>query len=106
MRLELRIDTESGTLLRLVREFAEGLGWTLASEAPSAVCLLEPEDSGADGLLHLLTHVALSAAKAGIPTSEPLCRIRFGQGPASDVTLAVRIEDLAVGAPIGRLAGT
>jgi hypothetical protein len=98
MRLELRIDSENGTLLRLVHEFAEGLGWTLASEAPSAISLLEPEgDGGADGLLHLLTHVALSAAKAGVDPSEPLCRIRYRQGPASHVTLTVRINDFSVG---------
>jgi hypothetical protein len=81
-------------LLRHVREFAEGLGWTLASDAPSAINLVEPDEGrDPDHLLNLLTYVSLTAAQAGIQTSEPLCRIQYREGPASQVTLGLRIAE-------------
>jgi hypothetical protein len=43
-------------------------------------------------LLHLLTHVALSATKSGVEPSEPLCRVTFREaGAASEVTLGLKI---------------
>ena len=93
VRLELSVVSESGALLRLVREFAEGLGWTLTSITPSSITLREPEESGPERVLNLLTFVSLSTAKVGIDSSEPLCRIRYREGPASEVTLGVRITE-------------
>ncbi|HEX5110178.1 MAG TPA: hypothetical protein VFV95_17125 [Vicinamibacterales bacterium] len=96
MRLELTVVSQSAALLRLVREFAEGLGWTLASIAPSSITLREPEESPPERVLNLLTYVSLSAAKEGIDTSEPLCRIRYREGHSSEVTLGVRITEFDI----------
>ena len=94
MRLQLTVVSDSGPLLRHVRDFAEGLGWKLASDAPSAINLLEPEEGrGPDSLLNLLTYVSLSAAKVGVDSTEPLCRIQYREGPASQVTLGLRIAE-------------
>ena len=94
MRLQLTVISDSGMLLRHVREFAEGLGWKLASDAPSAINLVEPDEArGSDQLLNLLTYVSLSAVKAGVDSSEPLCRIQYREGPASQVTLGLRIAE-------------
>ena len=96
VRLELTVVSGSAALLRLVREFAEGLGWTLASFAPSSITLREPDESPPERVLNLLTYVSLSATKVGIDTSEPLCRIRYREGPASEVTLGVRITEFDI----------
>ena len=96
VRLELTVVSGSTALLRLVREFAEGLGWTLASFAPSSITLREPDESPPERVLNLLTYVSLSAAKEGIDASEPLCRIRYREGPASEVTLGLRIIEFDI----------
>ena len=94
VRLQLTVVSDNGMLLRHVREFAEGLGWKLASDAPSAINLVEPDEGrGPDQLLNLLTYVSLSAARAGVDPSEPLCRIQYREGPASQVTLGLRIAE-------------
>jgi hypothetical protein len=96
MRAELTVVSQNESLLRLVREFAEGLGWTLGSAAPSAISLLQPEPEetrGPDHLLNLLTYVALNAVKTGAGSSEPLCRIRYREGHAWEVTLGIRITE-------------
>jgi len=92
--------SQNGSLLRLVREFAEGLGWTLESSAPSAITLVQPQQTnGLDHLLNLLTYVALAAGKTGVDPGEPLCRIRYRQGQAlSEVTLGLRITEFDLGA--------
>ena len=93
MHLELTVVSASGTLLNLVREFAQGLGWTLGSDAPSAIHLIGPKERGQDQLLNILTYLSLSAAKAGVEPGEPLCQIRYREGAASAVTLGLRIAE-------------
>jgi hypothetical protein len=93
VRLEFTVVSHSATLLNLVRDFAKGLGWTLGPDAPSAVSLIEPSEPGHDQLLNLLTSVSLSAAKAGVDPGEPICRVRYRQGPGSEVTLGLRIAE-------------
>ena len=92
--MEMTVTSQNGTLLRLVREFAEGLGWVVGPPAPSAITCRRPENTGSpDDLLNLLTYVALSATKAGVDPSEPHCRIKYRQGEASEITLGIRIAD-------------
>jgi hypothetical protein len=95
----MTLTSQNGTLLQLVREFAEGLGWMADPAAPSAIICRRPENTASpDDLLNLLTYVALSATKAGVDPSEPLCRIVYRQGEASQVTLGIRIADFDLSA--------
>ena len=54
-------------------------------------------DNDDQKLLELLTHVALSATKAGVDVGEPLCHVTYRhQGVTSDVTLTLRIADVRI----------
>ena len=45
----------------------------------------------------MLTHVALSAAKAGVDVAEPLCHLTYRHsGVTSSVTLTLRIAELRI----------
>jgi hypothetical protein len=83
--------SQNQRLLGLVRDFAVGLGFTNEPGPPSQVAVSLPEVS--DGtLLHLLTHVALSATKAGVEPGEPLCQVSFQEaGATSEVSLGLKI---------------
>ena len=99
MQIELEVVSHNEALLRLIREFAEGLGWTLGPKVPSGISLRQTEDSaGANHLLNVLTYMALSAAKTGGDASEPLCRIRYREGHASAVKLGIRIAEFDLSA--------
>ena len=91
MRMLITVGSQNERLLGLVRDFAVGLGFTNEPAPPSQVAVSVPEASD-ETLLHLLTHVALSATKAGAEPGEPLCRITFREHrAASEVTLGLRI---------------
>jgi len=85
------VDSQNKRLLGLVRDFALGLGFADEPGPPSQVAVSLPQASD-ETLLHLLTHVALSATKAGVEPDEPLCRVTFQEhGAASEVRLGLRI---------------
>ena len=91
MRMLITVGSQNQRLLGLVRDFAVGLGFTSEPTSSSQVALSVPEASD-ETLLHLLTHVALSATKAGVDPDEPLCRVTFQEHrAASEVTLGLRI---------------
>jgi hypothetical protein len=84
------------TVRGLVADFARGLGCDVHSEAGAAADGLHIQlgDPG-DVLLELLDYVALSATKAGIDLSEPLCRITYRRrGAPAQVQLDLRIIDI------------
>ena len=94
MTAHLAVLSGNGVVLKLVSDYAHGLGCT--SESTS-----EPEGSGVRiamsndevGLLDLLTQVALGCAKAGLEVNEPVCVLTaHGAGAASQVRLALRME--------------
>src|SRR5688572_5998905 len=91
MRMLITVGSHNERLLGLVRDFAIGLGFTNEPAAPSEVTVSLPQASD-ETLLHLLTHVALSATRSGAEPGEPLCRVTFQEHrAASEVTLGLRI---------------
>ena len=93
MTAHLTLESRNQTLLRLVSDFAHGLGSEVDRPPGSgggAIRIALPESS--DDLLELVSHIALSATKAGIALDEPICRVTFRHANApSAVTLALRI---------------
>ena len=89
----LTLESKSEVVLRYVADFAHGLGCAVDTPPDShggAIRMALPESS--DSLLELLSHVALSATRAGVDISEPLCRVTFQHDQApSVVTLGVRL---------------
>ena len=100
MTIQLLLVSQSDALLRLVREFAEGLGCGVGVQAtsPTDVRVRLPEEAGADLLLHLLSYVALSAVKLGLDPSEPRCRVHFREPKAAAaVTLGLSVSAIDLG---------
>jgi hypothetical protein len=49
------------------------------------------------GLVELLTHVALGATRAGVDIAVPICHVTYRhEGATSDVTLSLRIADVRI----------
>jgi hypothetical protein len=95
----ITVDSQNERLLGLVRDFALGLGFTDQPGLPSQVAFSLPRASD-ETLLHLLTHVALSATKSGVEPGEPLCRVTFQEdGAASEVMLGLRIASFDLQSP-------
>lgn len=89
--MRVTVVSQSERLLGLVRDFAVGLGLASEPGPPSHVAVSLTQGSH-ETLLHLLTHIALSAAKSGVETSEPVCRVTFHEpGAASEVSLGLKI---------------
>ena len=87
----MTVTSQSERLLSLVRDFALGLGFASEPAPPSQVALSVTQASD-ETLLHLLTHVALSATKSGVEISEPVCGVAFQEpGAASEVKLGLKI---------------
>ena len=101
MIASLTLVTRNDLVLSLVADFAHGLGCTVDNVPPfkRRIKINMPDSPDSDDMLiELLTHVALSAAKAGVEVTEPLCYLTCRHGAAaSDVTLALRIEEFAIG---------
>jgi hypothetical protein len=77
----ITVDSQNERLLGLVRDFALGLGSPTNLGRPRksrSACRRHRTRT----LLHLLTHVALSATKSGVEPGEPLCCVTFQEdGP-------------------------
>jgi hypothetical protein len=96
MAVFVTLVSENDLILRLVYEFAHGLGCPvdigLMSSGHSIRIEVDDDDRN---LVELLTHVALSAAKAGVDVTEPLCHVT-SRGATSDVTLTLRIAEFRI----------
>jgi hypothetical protein len=100
MKVQLTVRSASELVLHLVSDYAKGLGYAVGDgEAftPRGVRITMPDVE--QGLVELLTHVALSATKAGVDVGEPLCEVVCHHGGASsDVRLALRLTELRIDA--------
>lgn len=100
MIVQCTLASESHALLKLAREFAEGLECEVdvrATPHPDVRAQL-PEAAGADLLLHLVSYVALSAVKLGLDASEPQYRVQFHEPKAAGtVTLTFSVSAIAFG---------
>jgi hypothetical protein len=97
MIASLTLVSENDLVLGLVGDFARGLGCVVDAASPGGRRIRIGMPDGDDILIELLTHVALSAAKAGIEPSEPLCYLTCRHGSvSSEVTLGLRIEEFAI----------
>jgi hypothetical protein len=100
MTVYLTLISGSNLILHLVSDFARGLGCTVdvLSEPPHHGIRIEVPDTG-HTLVELLTHVALSATKAGVDPGEPLCQLtQRHAGASAEVRLAVRIAEFSIDA--------
>ena len=98
MLVHLIVVSGNDLVRRLVSDFAHGLGCTVDAVTTTmgvGVRIGLPDIEHA--LLELLTHVALSATKAGIDVTEPLCEVRYHRGRAStQVRLALRLSEFGI----------
>lgn len=96
MTVFVTLITESELLLRLVSDYARGLGCDVDGASPARGSIrIEVDDDRS--LVELLTHVALGAAKAGVAVSEPLCQVTYRHaGVTSDVILTLRIAEFRI----------
>ena len=96
MTVFVTLITESELLLHLVSDYARGLGCDVDGANPAGGSIrIEVDDDRS--LVELLTHVALSAAKAGVDFAEPLCHVTYQhRGVTSEVTLTLRIEEFRI----------
>jgi hypothetical protein len=98
MTVHLTVISGNDLVIDLVRDFAHGLGCgveTVPALAVRSIRITVP-DAG-HVLVELLTHVALSATKAGIDVSEPLCQVTCQHsGVASEVRLAIRLAEFRI----------
>jgi hypothetical protein len=98
MTVFLTLTSGNDLVLRLVSEFARGLGCAVdtASTTANHRIRIEVPDTG-HTLVELLTHVALSATKAGIDLTEPLCEVASRHvGASSEVKLAFRVAEFSI----------
>ena len=98
MTVSVTLVSENDLVLRLVRDFAHGLGCPVDMTPMSSGRSIRIEvDDDDHSLVELLTHVALSAAKAGVDVAEPLCHVTYRhRGVTSDVTLTLRIAEFRI----------
>ena len=99
MKVSVTIVSENDLIRALVRDFAHGLGCPVAAAALPATRIRIDINDDDHSLVELLTHVALSAAKAGVDIAEPLCQVTY-QHPSvtSEVTLTLRIAEFRIDA--------
>jgi len=102
MNLSVTLVTENEAVRRLVGDFAHGLGCPVtAAKSPDTSIRIDVDDD-LRSLLELLTHVALSATKAGLDVAEPICRVRYQhQSVTSEVTLTLRIAEFRIESAAG-----
>ena len=98
MTVQLTLFTDEDTIRTNVADFAKGLGCSVAGAAsPEARELRTVLPDGNDTLLELLTHVALTATKAGMHVSEPLCRVTYRhQSTSPEVALEFRLTEFNI----------
>jgi hypothetical protein len=100
MTVYLTLITGSDLVLHLVSDFARGLGCSVdvVRKQPHRGIRIEVPDAG-HTLVELLTHVALSATKAGVDAGEPLCQLTYRHaGASAEVRLALRIAEFSIDA--------
>lgn len=100
MTVYLTLISGSHLILHLVSDFARGLGCPVdvVADQPHRGIRIEALDAG-DTLVELLTHVALSATKAGVDPGEPLCELTYRRaGASAEVRLVVRIAEFGIDA--------
>jgi hypothetical protein len=98
MTIAVTLVSGSDSLLRLVRDFAHGLGCRVeTAPTSSGQSIRIAVDDDDHSLVELLTHVALSAAKAGVDVAEPLCHVTYRhRSVTSEVTLTLRIAEFRI----------
>jgi hypothetical protein len=98
MTVSLTLVSGNDQVLSLVRDFVHGLGRRVDDQATAVGRSLRIEiDDDQHSLVELLTHIALSTAKAGVDFAEPLCHVTCRHpGATSDVTLTLRIADFRI----------
>jgi hypothetical protein len=100
MTVSVTLVSKSEQVLRLVHDFAHGLGCPVDMGSPSSGGSIRIEVGDDHSLLELLTHVALSATKAGVNVAEPLCHVTYRhRGVTSNVTLTLRIAEVGIDTP-------
>jgi hypothetical protein len=96
----LTVESSSDVVLRYVADFAHGLGCAVATPPDAhgrAIRMALPEST--DALLELMSHVALSATRAGVDIGEPVCVVTFQHDHApSVVTLGLRLAGFNIDA--------
>jgi hypothetical protein len=96
--VHLIVLSQSDMLLRLVGDFAKGLGCTTHTDEPRGEVRIDWSLAD-DALLEMLDYVALSATRSGVDVGEPLCRLTYRRGDApAQVTLDLRIADFSLAA--------
>jgi hypothetical protein len=99
MTVYLTLISGSTLILHLVSDFARGLGCAVeaVAEPPHRGGIrIQVPDAG-QTLVELLTHVALSATKAGVDPGEPLCQLTHRHaGASAEVRLSVRIAEFSI----------
>jgi hypothetical protein len=97
MTIAVTLVTENDLLLRLVRDFAHGLGCRVDTAPTSSGHSIRIAVDDDHSLVELLTHVALSAAKAGVDLAEPLVHVTYRhRSVTSEVTLTLRIAEFRI----------
>jgi hypothetical protein len=94
VNLQLSVLSQNDVLLRLVGDFARGLGCAVHASEDSGKLRIESSAAGDELMLELLGFVALSATRTGVDLAEPLCRVTYRRGDApAQTTLDLRIAD-------------
>jgi hypothetical protein len=98
MTAELTVVSTSGVVLKLVGDYAHGLGCATESvsraEGPAIRIDIAQYEAR---LVDILTHVALACAKAGLDVNEPWCELTYrGTKANSQVRLALRITSFNI----------
>lgn len=104
MTAHLMLESRNEALLRIVGDFAVGLGYP--PDVPPemngrAIRIQIPESS--EMLLDLVTHIALSATKTNEDLDEPVCHVLFRHAnAAATVRLDLRIAEFHIDAAPSR----
>ena len=89
----LTVVTDNESVAHLVGDFARGLGCPVETlDRGIRVDLADPGET----VFELLDYVALSATKAGVTLTEPLCRLTFRRGASAQVTLGLRLTEFSI----------
>jgi hypothetical protein len=98
MTIQFTLTSRHQPLLTLVRDFAHGLGYQVDAAGKDQIQFPVPD--GAEMLLHVLTHVALSAARFDIEMNDAVCTIDYHEPrAAAAVRLKLRLADIGLQTP-------
>jgi hypothetical protein len=94
VNLQLSVLSQNDFLLRLVGDFASGLGCAVHASDDSGELRIESTAADDELILELLGFVALSATRSGVDLAEPLCRVTYRRsGAPAQTTLDLHISD-------------